>query len=151
MKRNLLVLIIVTLLVLALMTACSPKAKTPTAAPTKATVPTAYPAKQEAPAQSAATAYPAKQEAPAQSAATAYPATAPTAAPATVSTKLTDAQVLALIEKQLNGQHTMDFLLSKKLTSDQWVQILNQEQHTNVIFTPGELAQVIAYLIAHQK
>ena len=135
MKRNLLVLMIVTLLALAVMTACSPAAKAPTAAPTNATVPTAYPAKQEAPAQSAATA---------------YPATVPTVAPAT-SGKLTDAQVLALIDKQLNGQHTMDFLLSKKLTSDQWVQILNQEQHTNVIFTPDELEQVIAYLVAHQK
>lgn len=135
MKRNLPVLMIVTLLALALMTACSPAAKTPTAAPTNATVPTAYPAKQEAPGQSAATA---------------YPATAPTVAPAT-SGKLTDAQVLALIEKQLNGHHAMDFLLSKRLTSDQWVQILNLQQHTDVTFTPGELEQVIAYLIAHQK
>ena len=133
MKRNLLVLMIVTLLTLVVMTACSPAAKAPTAAPTKATVPTAYPAKQETPAQSAATA---------------YPATAPAAA---TSGKLTDAQVLALIEKQLNGHHAIDFLLSKRFTSDQWVQVLNQQQHNDVIFTPGELEQVIAYLIAHQK
>ena len=133
MKRNLLVLMIVTLLALVVMTACSPAAKTPTAAPANATIPTAYPAKQETPAQSAATA---------------YPATAPAA---DTSGKLTDAQVLALIEKQLNGHHAIDFLLSKRFTSDQWVQILNQQQHTDVTFTPGELEQVIAYLIAHQK
>jgi len=135
MKRNLLVLMIVTLLALVVMTACSPAAKTPTAAPTKATIPNAYPAKQETPVKSVATA---------------YPATAPAAATVT-SGKLTDAQVLALIEKQLNGHHAIDFLLSKRFTSDQLVQILNQQQHTDVIFTPGELEQVIAYFIAHQK
>ena len=135
MKRNLLVLMIVTLLALVVMTACSPAAKAPTATPTKATVPTAYTAKQETPVKSVATA---------------YPATAPAAATVT-SGKLTDAQVLALIEKQLNGHHAIDFLLSKRFTSDQLVQILNQQQHTDVIFTHGELEQVTAYLIAHQK
>jgi cytoskeletal protein RodZ len=142
MKRNLLVLMIVTLLSLAVITACSPKAKTPTAAPANSTAPTAYPAKQEPTTQTAATAYPA-------TAPTTAPA--PTIAPATVSTILTDAQVLALIEKQLNGHHPMDFLLSQRFTSDQWVQVLNQQQHTDVLFTPGELEQVVAYLIAHQK
>lgn len=135
MKRNLLVLMLVTLLALAVMTACSPKAKAPTAAPAAATAPTAYPAKQE--------------PAP-QTVATAYPATAPAAAPAT-SEKLTDEQVLALIKTQLNDHHTMDFLLSKKFTADQWEVVLYNESHNDVIFTPAEMEQVIAYLIAHQK
>jgi hypothetical protein len=131
MKRNLLVLMISTLFALAIMTACSPAAKTSTAVPSNATAPTAYPAKQEPPPQTAATAY-------------------PNTAPAS-SGKLTDEQVLALIETQLNGHHTLDFLLSKKLTSDQWVEVLNSQSHNDVILTPAELEQVIAYLIAHQK
>ena len=135
MKRNLLVLMVITLLALVIMTACSPKSEAPTAAPTAATVPTAYPAEQEPAAQTAATA---------------YPAAAPTTAPAT-SEKLTDEQVLALIEKQLNDHHTMDFLLSKKFTADQWETVLYNESHNDVLFTPAEMEQVIAYLIAHQK
>ncbi|HSN93624.1 MAG TPA: hypothetical protein VLR89_01020 [Anaerolineaceae bacterium] len=135
MKRNLLVLIIITLLALAVITACSPKATAPTAAPANSTAPTAYPAKQEPAVQSAATA---------------YPAMAPTAAPATTD-KLTDEQIVALIEKQLNDHHTMDFLLSKNFTADQWVTVLNNESHNDVLFTPAELEQVVAYLIAHQK
>ena len=133
MKRNLLVLMVITLLALALMTACSPKAEAPTAAPA-VTAPTAYPAKQE----------------PAAPAATAYPVAAATTAPAT-SGKLTDAQVLALIEKQLDEHHTVDFLLSKKFTADQWVEVINNEFHNDVIFTADELDQVVAYLIANQK
>jgi ABC-type oligopeptide transport system substrate-binding subunit len=54
MKRNLLVLMISTLLALAIMTACSPAAKTSTAVPSNATAPTAYPAKQEPTPQTAA-------------------------------------------------------------------------------------------------
>jgi cytoskeletal protein RodZ len=131
MKRNLLVLLIITLLALAVMTACSPKVEAPAAA----TAPTAYPAKEE----------PAAQTAP-----TAYPASAQAAAPAS-SEKLTDEQILALIETQLNGHHTMDFLLSKRFTADQWVQVINNQNHNDVIFTPAELEQVVAYLIAHQK
>ncbi len=128
MKRNLLVLMVITLLALAVMTACSPKAEVPTAA-SAVTAPTAYPAKQE----------------PAAPVATAYPA-----APATTE-KLTDEQILALIETQLNGHHTMDFLLSKKFTADQWEEVLYNQSHNDVMFTPSEMEQVIAYLIAHQK
>jgi len=131
MKRNLMVLMLITLLSLAVMTACSPKAEAPAAAP-------------------AATAYPAKEEPAVQTAPTAYPAAAPAAAPAN-SEKLTDEQVVALIETQLNGHHTMDFLLSKKLTADQWETVLYNESHNDVLFTPAEMEQVIAYLIANQK
>lgn len=141
MKRNIIVLMIVTLLALAVMTACSPKTTVPTSAP--AIVATVAP-------DSATTAYPAKQEVPEQTVATAYPATAPAAAPADTG-KLTDEQIVALIEKQLNGHHTMDFLLSKKFTADQWETVLFNESHNDVLFTPAELEQVIAYLIAHQK
>lgn len=133
MKRNLIVLMIITVLALAIMTACSPKAKAPTAAPTVATAPTAYPAKQEPVVQSVATAYPATAPAPANSG------------------KMTDAQVLALIEAQLNEKHTIDFLLTKKLTADQWVEVINNEFHNEVLFTADELDQVVAYLIANQK
>ena len=125
---------IVTLLALVVMTACSPKAQAPTVAPV-VTAPTAYPAKQEPTTQTVATA---------------YPATAPAAAPAT-SEKLTDEQLVALIETQLNGHHTMDFLLSKKFTADEWKTVLFNQSHNDVMFTPAEMEQVIAYLIAHQK
>ncbi len=135
MKKRLLVMLIFTLLALSVLSACNPKKETPAPSPVVETVPEAYPI----------------NEAPiATTVSTAYPVTAPAEDLAKTGV-LTDEQVLALIETQLNGHHTVDFLLSKKLTAEQWVEVINNEYHNDVLFTASELEQVIAYLIANQK
>ncbi|MEA4812889.1 MAG: hypothetical protein VB108_10010 [Anaerolineaceae bacterium] len=136
MKRKIISLLILSLLIGLVLTACSSAQKgSGTAANTP--VSTSYPLQQEG----------TKTE----TIPSAYPVAEATQGAVSSSGKMTNEQVLALIEKQMNGHHTVDFLLTQKLTHDQWVDVLNKPEHNEVIFTADELEQVIAYLIAHQK
>lgn len=60
---------------------------------------------------------------------------------------MTDAEVEALIVEKLQGHHTLDWLLNFEYTREQWDQLLSS--HHDVTFTPEEKEQVIDWLLAH--
>ncbi len=76
--------------------------------------------------------------------------TAPdTTYPYTTSLPQTDAEWEAFITTKLDGHHTLEFLLSKDYTAEQWRQVLSEPQHADVSLTEEELNAMIAWLMAH--
>ncbi|MGV8050063.1 MAG: hypothetical protein AB2L21_06920 [Anaerolineaceae bacterium] len=60
---------------------------------------------------------------------------------------MTDTEIEALIVEKLQGHHTLDWLLNFEYTREQWDQLLSS--HHDVTFTPEEKGQVIDWLLAH--
>ena len=159
MKKHLILIMIAILAASALLAACSPKTPVevvppaatgnqPAAEPTGDTAPESpdAPANPSMPMNpNVATAYPALPGLSSEEGSeAAYPVDGP-------GSLLTDEQILELITMKLDGHHEMDFLLSQNLNHDQWVEVLSRENHKDVDFSPWELEQVIAYLIANKK
>lgn len=98
---------------------------------------------EQTPQASLSTIYPAGAEAGKSDIATSYPAAS--------SVPQTDAEMKAFIEALLQGHHTLDFLLAKDYTAEEWVEVLNRDFHAEVKMTPEQREAVIAWLIKNKK
>ncbi|MFZ3071117.1 MAG: hypothetical protein WA110_08365 [Anaerolineaceae bacterium] len=66
-----------------------------------------------------------------------------------VATVMTDAEIEALITEQLQGHHTLEWLLQQDHTREEWVKIIDDHAARGVSFTPEQEEQVITWLLAH--
>jgi len=128
--------LLIALTILTLVAACSPAA-TPTPTATK-------------PPQATATSAPkaTTTSAPKPTATSAPKATA-TSAPAV--TRLTDAEMEALITEKARDKHTLQFILSKDITAAEWLKTLDKMISLGAKISPDEKAMIIDWLVARKK
>ena len=60
---------------------------------------------------------------------------------------MTDAQVRALLEEKLQGNHTVEWVLQKSFTVAEWKAILGEPKHSTLEATDVELDFLIAWVI----
>ena len=61
----------------------------------------------------------------------------------------TDDEWRAFITEKLQGHHTLNFLLNRDLSEQEWLDVLAKRMHADVVLTDEEEAAMIQWLMAH--
>ena len=93
-----------------------------------------------------ADAYPVEE--PANDAALAYPADAALAYPVDPSSPTYDADMEAYLTALLDGNHSVESLLEKDFTAEQWRGILLNATHSHLTLSEGALQAIIDWLMS---
>ncbi len=64
---------------------------------------------------------------------------------------LTDAEMEALIAEKAHDQHTLDFILSKDMTAEEWSETLDRMIGYGAKISPEEKAMIIDWLVSRNK
>ena len=82
-------------------------------------------------------------------------AVVPTEPAAVVQTEpaeaLTDAEMEALIAEKAHDQHTLDFILSKDMTAEEWSETLDRMIGYGAKISPEEKTMIIEWLVNRNK
>jgi ABC-type transport system substrate-binding protein len=75
----------------------------------------------------------------------------PTTSSAAAGTRLTDAEMEALIAEKAHDQHTFEFILSQNKTAEEWSKTLDKMISFGAKISPDEKVMIIDWLVSRKK